>query len=238
MSFPPGTEMFQFSGFASPKLCIHLGDDFSPITQLVGPTSRIIGEAGLPHSEIVGSMPAHGSPTLIAACHVLHRLYMPRHPPVALTSRLRVHTTNNNAGSITRPKLGRAAKCSLLVWMIISALLSTRPSRRTSTIGAHVVPTISSSPKAETECRHGIDLKNPFTMSKKKAVLGPRTGRYTRISCLHQTGCSVASRRQSQQSCALWRASQRWPSLAACEISFADPSRCLAEWWSLSGSNR
>jgi hypothetical protein len=114
MSFPPGTEMFQFSGFASPKLCIHLGDDFSPITQPVGPTSRIIGEAGLPHSEIVGSMPAHGSPTLIAACHVLHRLYMPRHPPVALTSRLRVHTTNNNAGSITRPKLGRAAKCSLL----------------------------------------------------------------------------------------------------------------------------
>src|SRR3954469_20424686 len=28
MSFPPGTEMFQFSGFASPKLCIHFGDTF------------------------------------------------------------------------------------------------------------------------------------------------------------------------------------------------------------------
>lgn len=111
MSFPPGTEMFQFSGFASPKLCIHFGDDFLPITRTqpivdtlysVPPSgsARIIGEAGLPHSEIAGSMPAHGSPTLIAACHVLHRLYMPRHPPVALTSRLRVHTTNDNAGSI------------------------------------------------------------------------------------------------------------------------------------------
>lgn len=44
-------------------------------------------------------MPAHGSPTLIAACHVLHRLYMPRHPRIALTSRLRVHTTNDNTGS-------------------------------------------------------------------------------------------------------------------------------------------
>ena len=29
MSFPPGTEMFQFPGFASPKLYIHLGDTLS-----------------------------------------------------------------------------------------------------------------------------------------------------------------------------------------------------------------
>ena len=54
---------------------------------------------GFPHSEIVGSKIAHISPTLIAACHVLHRLYMPRHPRIALTSRLRVHTTNDNTGS-------------------------------------------------------------------------------------------------------------------------------------------
>ena len=53
---------------------------------------------GFPHSEICGSKVAHTSPQLIAACHVLHRLYMPRHPRIALTSRLRVHTTNDNAG--------------------------------------------------------------------------------------------------------------------------------------------
>lgn len=29
MSFPPGTEMFQFPGFASPRLYIHLGDTLS-----------------------------------------------------------------------------------------------------------------------------------------------------------------------------------------------------------------
>ena len=29
MSFPPGTEMFQFPGFASPKLYIHFGDTLS-----------------------------------------------------------------------------------------------------------------------------------------------------------------------------------------------------------------
>ena len=40
--------------------------------------------AGLPHSEIHGSMRMCRSPWLIAACHVLHRLLMPRHPPCAL----------------------------------------------------------------------------------------------------------------------------------------------------------
>ena len=39
---------------------------------------------GLPHSEIHGSKLAHSSPWLIAACHVLHRLCAPRHPPNAL----------------------------------------------------------------------------------------------------------------------------------------------------------
>ena len=39
---------------------------------------------GLPHSDIHGSTPARGSPWLVAACHVLHRLLVPRHPPNAL----------------------------------------------------------------------------------------------------------------------------------------------------------
>ena len=41
---------------------------------------------GFPHSEIRGSMPICGSPQLIAACHVLHRLSVPRHSPCALYS--------------------------------------------------------------------------------------------------------------------------------------------------------
>ena len=69
MSFPPGTEMFQFPGFASPAY------GFSRRYRLSG---------GLPHSEILGSKPARGSPWLFAACHVLHRLSVPRHPPDAL----------------------------------------------------------------------------------------------------------------------------------------------------------
>ena len=41
---------------------------------------------GFPHSEIPGSKPVCGSPGLIAACHVLHRLCAPRHPPSTLSS--------------------------------------------------------------------------------------------------------------------------------------------------------
>ena len=42
--------------------------------------------AGFPHSDIPGSKPVCGSPRLIAAYHVLHRLLVPRHPPCALSS--------------------------------------------------------------------------------------------------------------------------------------------------------
>ncbi len=69
MSFPPATEMFQFAGFAS------LAYGFSQGYPLPG---------GLPHSEIPGSTIARISPGLFAACHVLHRLSVPRHPPDAL----------------------------------------------------------------------------------------------------------------------------------------------------------
>ena len=48
---------------------------------------------GFPHSEISGSMLICSSPKLIAACHVLHRLLMPRHSPCALIS-LTIRSTN------------------------------------------------------------------------------------------------------------------------------------------------
>ena len=73
LSSPAGTEMVHFPAFASMELCIH-----SRMTEL--------HSAGLPHSEIPGSTPACGSPRLIAACHVLHRLSAPRHPPYTLSS--------------------------------------------------------------------------------------------------------------------------------------------------------
>ncbi len=71
--FPSGTEMVHF-----PELA-HTGLYIQPAVAGVHP-------AGFPHSEIPGSKPACGSPRLIAACHVLHRLLAPRHPPYALSS--------------------------------------------------------------------------------------------------------------------------------------------------------
>ena len=40
--------------------------------------------SGFPHSDICGSMDICSSPQLFAACHVLLRLLVPRHPPYAL----------------------------------------------------------------------------------------------------------------------------------------------------------
>jgi hypothetical protein len=69
LSFPPATEMFQFAGFAAHGY---------------GFTGRYRLRGGLPHSDIRGSPGARPSPRLFAACHVLHRLSVPRHPPDAL----------------------------------------------------------------------------------------------------------------------------------------------------------
>ena len=73
MSFPPATEMVQFAGFASSSY---------------GFTEGYPLGGGLPHSEIRGSTGARPSPRLFAACHVLHRLSVPRHPPDALLVKL------------------------------------------------------------------------------------------------------------------------------------------------------
>jgi hypothetical protein len=65
--------MVHFPGFARARLWIHRA-------------VRRFYPRGFPHSEIPGSMPTCGSPRLIAACHVLLRLLLPRHPPCALSS--------------------------------------------------------------------------------------------------------------------------------------------------------
>ena len=65
--------MFQFRRFPTYSYLIH---------------HRLTGSspAGLPHSEISGSMLICSSPKLFAAYHVFHRLLMPRHSPCALHS--------------------------------------------------------------------------------------------------------------------------------------------------------
>ncbi len=95
MSFPRGTEMFQFPrfafgtyGFSSKYLHGPSSIPALPRPSLAGRNRKGHGmakvEGGFPHSEIQGSKPVRGSPRLIAAYHVLHRLSAPRHPPDTL----------------------------------------------------------------------------------------------------------------------------------------------------------
>jgi hypothetical protein len=72
-SLPGGTEMVHFPPLPSCTYGFSAG-------------CSGISRSGFPHSEIPGSKPACGSPRLIAACHVLHRLLAPRHSPYALSS--------------------------------------------------------------------------------------------------------------------------------------------------------
>ena len=65
LSFPPGTKMFQFPGFA-PRLGRGVG----------------IAPDGFPHSDIRGSQGICPSPRLFAAYHVLLRLREPQASPV------------------------------------------------------------------------------------------------------------------------------------------------------------
>ena len=53
-------------------------------TLWIGVWIHEVFSCGFPHSEICGSMDICSLPQLIAACHVLHRLLVPRHPPYAL----------------------------------------------------------------------------------------------------------------------------------------------------------
>ena len=98
--FPSGTEMVHFPELAHTSLCIQ-------------PAVAGVHPAGFPHSEIPGSKPACGSPRLIAACHVLHRLLAPRHPPYALSSliiKLTQYVVFQGASNRSRfPKLAAVA---------------------------------------------------------------------------------------------------------------------------------
>ena len=83
--------MFQFRAFPS-------------YAYLIQRTILEYCSSGFPHSEISGSTDICSSPKLIAACHVLLRLLMPRHSPCALyslTYRIIADSQLNYAGNLT-----------------------------------------------------------------------------------------------------------------------------------------
>ena len=95
--------------------------------------------SGFPHSEISGSTDICSSPKLIAACHVLLRLLMPRHSPCALISltissgsqkelcrsqkflisRSNCSFTHNSTKKSVRSAFRRSTLCCLACYLII-----------------------------------------------------------------------------------------------------------------------
>ncbi len=146
--------MVHFPGFARAQLWIHWA-------------VRGFYPCGFPHSEIPGSMPACGSPRLIAACHVLHRLLLPRHPPCALSS-LTIKFTRHIAASppafsyqpsalsksTTRRANSMGLVCLLLARDIGTASRSSRPLRL-----------LSRSPPEHSESEMQICLRTPAGFS-------------------------------------------------------------------------
>ena len=76
ISFPAGTEMFQFSALASHGLCVQPWMIRSGCPALTGCPIRKSRDCRLLDT----------CPGLIAAYHVLHRLSTPRHPPYTLSN--------------------------------------------------------------------------------------------------------------------------------------------------------
>ena len=70
MSSPPATWMFRFTGLASRGLCVR-------------PRDARVAPRGLSHSESPESRALCASSGIFAACRVLRRRRMPRHPPCA-----------------------------------------------------------------------------------------------------------------------------------------------------------
>ena len=81
----------------------------------MGPTIPQLS-GGFPHSEIHGSTGARPSPRLIAACYVLPRLSVPRHPPNALK---RLILANPKPAPPGEPRIRKA--CSALVSLFIQS---------------------------------------------------------------------------------------------------------------------
>lgn len=94
ISFPPGTEMYQFPGFAPDGLCIQ-----PPVTPSGCPVTPGCPIRTSPDQSLFG-----GSPELIAAFHVLHRLCTPRHPPSTLDSLTTLMKSCRQAAPSNRPR--------------------------------------------------------------------------------------------------------------------------------------
>ncbi len=176
---------------------------------------------------------------LIAACHVLHRLYVPRHPRIALTSRLRVHTTND----ITGCPFGSPTRQSSARWplsgaddynlsQIIMMMSIFGPVNRS--FRPHHAEALSELPKQSSmsKIKHltaSILRTHSQCQIRVVSTQSPcsRTANRFSSSSGYVVGVSRSRARQSQRSCALWARFSALAVLGEVRGSFAASSLLL-----------
>jgi hypothetical protein len=126
---------------------------------------------GFPHSEIRGSTIARISPQLIAACHVLHRLLAPRHPPNALIALITNHTCPHAGPSPTHVSVQPKLKCPATTTSHSFVHAASQPTEPLARLRQprHVVTNHSDSPVKQ----HALRL-DPFRGSCRTANLSCR----------------------------------------------------------------
>ena len=169
MSFPPANEMFQFAGFA-------------PLTYVFSQQSP--KRAGFPHSEIRGSKGARPSPRLFAACHVLHRLSVPRHPPNALKRLIRSPSIAHREQSLhprpQKPRLNTQHFILVLpAWPMTIRFLVQRPISRSS--AQHKPTTANGQSHSYPQCK----TSKPEDRDQASGIRRPRPNRVQFLSSSH-----------------------------------------------------
>jgi hypothetical protein len=144
----------------------------------------------LPHSEISGSPGARPSPELFAACHVLHRLSVPRHPPDALLVLAHAQPQGRaKRGQRTeiREQTRRSVRPRLLSPGALRKFAPTRATRALAYLHTHARarPIHRTRPKGPggSSCHARFTVTTRFTMSKPPRPTPPLSGRRAPISC-------------------------------------------------------
>jgi hypothetical protein len=158
--------MVHFPGFARTRLWIQR-------------VVRRFYPRGFPHSEIPGSLPACGSPRLIAACHVLLRLLLPRHPPCALSSLTTKFTCRTRLTPLTPSEICVASPVTL----------ASHDARATGVFGTHkflldaIANTLLAMLPLRLTSSRSVDLPDLFSCQTSSAL---------RIGRRHSSGLDFA----------------------------------------------
>ena len=111
---------------------------------------------GLPHSDIRGSTIARISPRLFAACYVLHRLLVPRHPPNALQRLISTFPRNRS--------------CPCEPERPISLLIPRQPRQPPQDARTHNSVPFSHRPESRSSaCRHEVLTRNSPSNTRRSS---------------------------------------------------------------------